>query len=462
MMTARLSRVAYRMPIPNGFGYIIPITLYNNKGTYYTDPIESKYDFSSTTGVTYYFNDSTGNDANDGLSSGSPKKSLVTVITALNSSPPSGGATFIIQTDYANIYGTSTTQIGFDLVIKSNVSGTRRTLSKIVTDGITQVNEGSNVYSWTRTNSGGIANVLDYSNLDSDGFPIRLTEVNSEAAVDSLAGSYFKSSAQKVYFRLFDNRAPDSNVRAFRGGTVFFLGAGVTRLYAQDINFYGGAATSGTGGGALDFTVESSETIRDLVCSNCVFGYSFYGFKVWNGASTSGNGTRTILNNCQTIYNSADGNNYHNFAGSGTSIAPSSIEIDCISRENGWSMATGSTTPNNNGSTLHDGGAILRINSEYYDNENRNIHDINDGTRVWMVNCGAGDAKNSASDDNSLDFVVGDNSVSQTTKAWMDACYLIGSSSLKNLRVNTGAVVKYKNIDFTGWDNVINGTLTQD
>jgi hypothetical protein len=454
------TRVVYRMPLPSGFNFIPQITPLNNGGTYSTDYSDAKFDFSSTTTVTYYFNNSTGNDSNDGLSSGAPKKSIPTVITALNSSPPANGATFIIQTDYQDIFGASTSQINFDLVIKSDVPGTRRTLAKIVSDGITQVSEGSNVYSWSRTNSGGITNILDYSNLDGDGFPIRLTEVNSEAAVDACDNCYYRSSAQKIYFSLFNNRAPDSNVKGFRGGAVLFFGNDVTKVFAKDLAIYGGAATAAAGGGAVDFTI-TNVIKRRLYFSNCVFGYAFYGFKLWTSGPTLNNSI-ALLKDCQTIYNASDGNNYHNFAGSGSEIGPYAVEIDCIARDNGWAMATGSTTPNNNGSTIHDGGAILRINSEYYDNENRNIHDINDGTRVWMVNCGAGDAKNNASDDNSIDFVVGDNSVSQTTKAWMDACYLIGSSSLKNLRVNTGTVTIYKNMDFTGWDNVINGTLTED
>lgn len=461
MMLIMFVRVVSRMPRPTGFNFIPPLTFLDNGSTYSTDYSNAKFDFASTTSIGYYFNDVTGNDANAGTSAGLPKKNISTVIAALNSSPPAGGATFYIQTDYQNIYGASTTSVGFDLVIKSDVPGTRRTLAKIVTDGITQVNEGSNVYSWTRTNSGGISNVLDYANLDSDGFPIRLTEVNSEAAVDSLAGSYYRASSQKIYFRLFNNRAPDSNVKAFRGGAVLFLGDNNVNLYARDINFFGGAATAATAGGAVDYTVTTGGK-RRLTFANCVFGYSFYGLKVWAGAITTGNNTVVVLKDCQTIYNASDGNNYHNAAGSGSNIGPNVVEIDCISRENGWSMATGSTSPNNNGSTMHDGGAIIRINSEYYDNENRNIHDINDGSRIWMIASGAGDAKNSASDDNSIDFVVGDNSVSQDTKAWYDGCYLIGSSSLKNLRVNTGATLIYKNMDISGWDNVLNGTVIQE
>lgn len=451
------------LSVPTGFDWTPPFTITKTGSTYASDFDPTDYDFSDTAGVTYYFNNSTGNDSNSGLTALLPKKNINTVITALNSSPPAGGAVFILQTDYINIYGTSTTAIAFNLVIKSDVSGTKRRFSKEVTDNASVVNVSGGCYRVNRTASGGAAAPLDLTWLDSFGKAKRFEQVSSSATCISTPGSYYIEDTLNVQFHLFDSRAPDSNVRYMRPGPcLYFTSTAVTALYCQDIIFEGGTLNTLA---TVDFNSISTNTAAEFVFYNCEFGYGEYGLKVWRGNNVSSNGTRVYIKNCDLYHAAKDGHSIHNDGPVFTNgeLAANVFEDSCTFRYNGYTLVSGGTTPNNNGSSMHDGGKIIRVNCEITYNQNRNIHDVSNPTyttsQAWLLGCTAGYAQNQSSEDDSIDYNVGQNNGSDVVEWWMDGCTFVGNS-LKNLRVNTGSTCKYRNMDLTGWDNQINGTLT--
>ena len=78
-----------------------------------------------------------------------------------------------------------------------------------------------------------------------------------------------------------------------------------------------------------------------------------------------------ILQSCVAKHATMDGFNYHIKNG----ILPKVIEIDCVGFDNGRNGAD-----QNNGSTMHDGGQIIRIGGEYHNNGGPNVIDVNEGT----------------------------------------------------------------------------------
>src|SRR5699024_7269484 len=58
------------------------------------------------------------------------------------------------------------------------------------------------------------------------------------------------------------------------------------------------------------------------------------------------------------------------------------------------------------GSTMHDGGQIIRVNGAYYRNEGPNVADVNDGTQSWNLGCIGLESRSSV---NGSDFRARDN-----------------------------------------------------
>lgn len=154
--------------------------------------------------------------------------------------------------------------------------------------------------------------------------------------------------------------------------------------------------------------VEQSNVVYAI---NCSYKYSG-GTSGLNGFNVEGR-CFTYSKNCIAASNLADGFNYHNWSGS---PPPVSVEIDCVGRNNGFN--TGGT---NNGSTTHDGGTIIRVNGKYFENQNRNIHDVND---AYSWNLGSV-VFGSRGPDNQVNFAAGTGT--DTTQMWLDQCTSDGS-----------------------------------
>ena len=88
------------------------------------------------------------------------------------------------------------------------------------------------------------------------------------------------------------------------------------------------------------------------------------------------------MKDCVAAKNIDDGFNYKKGAG----VTPYSVEIDCIGRDNGL------TGDIDNGSTMHEGGRIVRIMGEYMRNVGRNVHDIDNNSQSWNLGCNAHDS----------------------------------------------------------------------
>jgi hypothetical protein len=191
----------------------------------------------------------------------------------------------------------------------------------------------------------------------------------SVAAVAETPGSaYF--SAGTVYVMTIDGRLPDADIRIFEDS--MFRVTGPFTFYTEGINFIGVSNV---------LTCAMAENMTPLwIAVDCSFGYS-EGLGGSGGGSFRTEGGNSILLRCTGYKSRRDGFNYHQW----NAILQNCgwhVEIDCVGRDNG---ATGEG--NNQGSSLHDGGKILRINGYYARNEGPNLEDVNINTVSYNVGC---------------------------------------------------------------------------
>lgn len=265
--------------------------------------------------------------------------------------------------------------------------------------GLSWVLQSGSTYQATITTVG---SVVDAATLTEHGDFTRLTEVASVAAVNAQPGSYYVNGTT-IYVRTHNNRAPDASIYVFvasRNGK-YHVDNGVA--WIEGVDFYAGRHPF------HQATVEPGAS-NTVYFTNCTFKYSGgVNTSAKNGFAANGK-TFTYMRGCVAAQNLLDGFSYHESIVAGG--PPTAVEIDCIGRSNGFD--TGGT---NNGSTMHDGGTIIRINGRYLDNQNRDVHDVGN-SRSWNLGCTIGGGPVA---------VASGVGVGDTTRLWLDQCTVAGS-----------------------------------
>lgn len=369
--------------------------------TFYTD-----FDFdvyrpfaASAADTTLYVDVATGSDSNPGTAA-LPLKSIYQAVHA--------------RSGNVQVYVRPGVYAGNDSWRDANPTSTRlvvepwpgfsgRIISRRSATGLTWTLNTGSTYQATVASAG---SVVDAANIDANGDFTRLTLRTSIALVDANPGSYFFSGGI-VYVRTFDSRAPDSNLHVFLdarngryqqdGGTVWLKG----------IDFEGGSRP-------LQQACLTAGQFNTGYFWDCSMKYSG-GTSGLNGFNTDGR-CFSYLKSCIAASNWSDGFNYHNFSGGLPTV---SVEIDCIGRNNGFSGAG-----INNGSTTHDGGTAVRINGQYFGNENRQVHDVN-SSYSWNLGCTARDSRGSTA---RVNFAAG-TGTGDSTIMWLDQCTSTGSDN---------------------------------
>lgn len=266
-----------------------------------------------------------------------------------------------------------------------------------------------------------VGSVADAANVDANGDYTRLTSVASIAAAEATAGTYYVNGTT-VYVHTFNDRAPDSSVRVYpnlRNGR-YQQPSGV--VWVNGIDFEGGSRPM------QQAAVVIGQTNTGYFW-DCTFKYAG-GSSGQNGLNTDGH-CFTFIKSCIAAANALDGFNYHSVGG----LPPVVVEIDCIGRNNGY---TGGGA--NNGSTMHNGGSIIRINGRYFGNENRNVHDVN-SSYSWNLGCYSADSRGPT---NKVNFAAGVDT--DSTKMWLDQCVSSGGDYDFGT-VSTSVIKKYDCID---------------
>jgi hypothetical protein len=199
-------------------------------------------------------------------------------------------------------------------------------------------------------------------------------------------------------------------------------------------------------------TLYPKEGVGDSCTNNCRFAYTYNG-NVFRIDRERGSGKHYSYRTTTSYSRVLDGLNYHKSTAGTTALDV--VEIECIAHHNGRQGGT-----MNNGSTIHEGGRIIRVSGDYSYNGQRNVHDVNDGTESWNLGCVAGSPKTQVGADDSVNFDIGISGTSSTAKMWLDGCVSRGGA-VTDFAVNIGATMYVRDTDTTTFkSNVTTGTLT--
>lgn len=420
-ITAVAGNVVVSMPA--AFAWPGPgLTVWRTTNGIYSSSIRAKQYDTQTQRVTLFV-DGKGNDSNDGLTPWTPKLTFGGALAA--------GATYT-NVAYELADGVYPTTVA--VTVTNNISiYCRRGNAAITKYGIggnsfilSTTDGGTNTYvaaSHTPTA------VYDFGSPVFLGAPRQLTNVADLATCKVTLGSWVVDTGN-CYVTMPDNRKPDSNlITVANNGTV--LMSLRKNTYVENVRFLGGL----TG-----LAVDSFTTTNTAAFLSCAFvGSEGNAFHLRN------NDGFVVLENCGAYYATSDGFNHNVLSTWGSSC---SLEIDNIGAFNGLSAPA-----NDNGSTVHSGYWIVRVNGIYAANGDRNVHDVGNGGS-WNLGCAAGwpVAQDRAN------FALG--ATGDTTKMWLDGCRVIGNATLDAKLFDTTQAMYWRSATMStnGW--VLSGSLT--
>lgn len=238
---------------------------------------------------------------------------------------------------------------GYSQAKPFNLIGKGKVLIGAHRDGVTwnQNSTYSNVYQTNQTN---VVEVVDCNNIYDIKFLEKQTSVKG---VSDNAGSYYIDSSNNIFVRTHDDRVPDDQILP----NMYSDAVKITdnpKVYFENVRFTNSVKLTVTKAGNKFFAKDCYFSIGSGGNALSIEGYDY-----------------NILQSCVAKHAARDGFNYHIKNG----ILPKVIEIDCIGFDNGRNGAD-----QNNGSTIHDGGQIIRIGGEYHNNGGPNVIDVNEGT----------------------------------------------------------------------------------
>lgn len=326
------------LKVPSDLNIAVPFTVQSALN----GNIKVNYDVSvnkNPVTKTYYVDVKKGDNSNPGTQS-LPFKSI-------NRALRYGDADEIIVNE--GVYGWTDGFSGFSQSKPFNLIGIGKVLIGAHRDGLiwSQDSTYSNVYQANATN---VIELIDYHNMNDIKF---LDKVNSVEEVSQKAGTYFIDSSNNIYIRTHDSRVPDDQIlpNMFNDAVKITDNA---KVYFENIRFTNSVKLIATTAGKNFFAKDCYFSIGSGGNALSIEGYDF-----------------NIIQRCVAKHATMDGFNYHIKNG----VLPKVIEIDCKGYDNGRNGAD-----QNNGSTMHDGGHIMRINGEYYNNGGPNVIDVNEGT----------------------------------------------------------------------------------
>ena len=274
--------------------------------------------------------------------------------------------------------------------------------------------EGSGVWECYANNTTYLTNVVDIKNKTADGHFTKYTQLSSVSAVQAAAGSWALVNG-KAYIHTIDGNKPvnGDNVLFLHSTNPTFANNQYTVIYPL---FYvtGGKVyfenlTCIEGTTPLLAQRQANGSDIEIYAKNCNFFYSRtedHDVVMLQGTTLS------IFQNCEASFGMKDGFNYHARSG----IIPKAVEINCIGIGNG-SFSDG----NDQGSTIHDGGSIIRVRDVCAHNYGANYSDQGTGTESWNIGCVGFESWCSSNGQNADFFAL------LNTKMFLDGCVSFGS-----------------------------------
>ncbi len=283
--------------------------------------------------------------------------------------------------------------------------------------------EGTGVWECYANSTTYLTNVVDIKNKTADGHFTKYTQLSSVSAVQAAAGSWALVNG-KAYIHTIDGNKPvnGDNVLFLHSTNPTFANNQYTVIYPL---FYvtGGKVyfenlTCIEGTTPLFVQSQANGSDIEIYAKNCKF---FYSRTEDHDVCMLQSSTLSIFQNCEASFGMKDGFNYHarNFgttANPDFGVVPKAVEINCIGIGNG-NISDG----NDQGSTIHDGGSIIRVRDVCAHNYGANYSDQGTGTESWNIGC-VGFESWCPSNGQNADFFALLN-----TKMFLDGCVSFGS-----------------------------------
>lgn len=348
-------------------------------------------------GTTYYVDQGTGNDKNDGLTSSTALKTLSKAMskTDVGEVVICGNSLF-----YAN--GMKGTTITKDVIIRGYL-GNQAILcnhDSISPSAWTKHETYTKVYSTAVTN---VYCVVDFRRNTEEGDTFALTKVTSLEKCQNTSDSFYCDDTN-LYVNYKNGTAPRYDVYVVYDNKCTLQVSGAT-VFLENLKIIGGfEATDGS----------------NIYAKNCRFEYSGIG----NNYHITG--SNSIAYNCIATHGLKDGFNYGN---------ANAIEIDCIGKNNGLYDENATTS---NGSTSHVASKVIRVNGQYYNNRGPNVADVQNDTQSWNLGCLAKDSL-MTSTGQSCDYQAQEG----TSQVFLDGC--ISQGSYNSLSINNEGSMYLRN-----------------
>jgi hypothetical protein len=372
---------------PSGWTWDLPFTIQRKGRLFRPHPAWSLRALAAS-GKAYYVSPS-GSDSNDGLSWDRAYRSIWKAST---------------QADAVVVY----IQAGYYGYAHGFRGAANNASTFIGVGGQVIANNDLELSGWSANGSAyqvstahGVDCVLDWLNLDSNGYPTLYSEKTSLAEVQASPGSWWKDGAgNTLYVRCVDSRPPDANLRAYRNTAVMNVGADDRSLYFENITFEVSAKSSRH---VRLYAATSAGGFRACF-KNCVFRHCFSTYHMVQIHGVA----EVIYQNCSAYHSLMDGFNYDVL----NTIVPKAIEIRCRACHCG--NAGGSTY---NASTVHNGVNIVRLMGDYARCYGPSVADAGN-CRSWNLGCVAHDSL-SPSGSSSTSFYL---SAPAGSLMWLDRC----------------------------------------
>lgn len=298
-----------------------------------------------------------------------------------------------------------------------------------------------------------LSNVVDVKNLTADGHYTKYTQLTSKTEVLMTSGSWalvtesIDGNDKSVAYihtlsgenpldgddvLLLYSPAPSSNPTTGTKYPLFMVTGG--KVYLENLTCIEGSAP-------LFAQKQSGGSDIEIYAKNCKFFYSRtvdYDVCMLQGVALS------IFQNCEASFGMKDGFNYHKQE----NVTPKAIEINCVGVGNG-NIEDG----NDQGSTIHDGGSIIRVRDVCAKSYGANYGDQGIGTESWNIGCVG---YNSLCDYSNIQISDTQNSnffAISGANVFCDGC--IGFGSLYNVCATVGGIIYLRNSHFEN-------TLTKD
>jgi hypothetical protein len=288
----------------------------------------------------------------------------------------------------------------------------------------------TNTYTRTRSNIAPFRGVWDSAYVDANGDWLSYALVASAAVVNTTPGSYYTDGVD-MWVRCIDDRAPDDDIQVFLDTSCILTGP--YTFWIENVDF------AGVQNVAVRAATEGERT--SYYAKNCSYKYCSVASSPGRGGFRLEGGDAYLVD-CVAARNYRDGFTHHTFDGTLSTPIPRAFELRCVGRNNGLLEDPASGTGNNQGSTIHGGGAVLRVGGTYQENEGPNIEDVGAGTVSFNLGLSAVNCRKATDPRN---YNIG--SASDTTgnaTMWLVSCRSAGRRTFDAITSNNGVLYTYQ------------------